>query len=422
MDACTDARERTTSAGNALRIPAPRMHETAQKAPLQHAESDRAIAIVVGLCGHGLALVRSLTAAGTRVVALERNRELPGWHTSLCEVEYVDSIEGDSLIASLRAARPRLGEANPVLFLTNDRMTGSVARRIEDVRHLYRISWHSSAAEVLKLTDKTNLAERCLDKQLHYPAERIFHQVTDLLGARLELQYPLILKPSQPLSAFKTIIVRKPADIEKHQAAISRALPVLAQEFIPGNDEQIYFVALYLSNGKPKAIFEGRKLRSRPMGHTTVAVSSPCPEAREIALRFFAGTDYCGPASLEMKRAPDGRLIVIEPTVGRSDFWIDVCVRNGVDLPAIEYLDQTSGEETLVNQRNLAVWINEERDPFAWIWLCLTHPGTALKRFPVFVYAHQSDLMPWWQHARIFGRSMVRKVSKRGFPNRYSQR
>ncbi|MCX7201325.1 MAG: hypothetical protein NTV17_03275 [Burkholderiales bacterium] len=114
-----------------------------------------------------------------------------------------------------------------------------------------------------------------------------------------------------------------------------------------------------------------------------------------------------------MKRAPDGRLIVIEPTVGRSDFWIDVCVRNGVDLPAIEYLDQTSGEETLVNQRNLAVWINEERDPFAWIWLCLTHPGTALKRFPVFVYAHRSDLKPWWLHALIFSRRMVQKVSRR---------
>jgi predicted ATP-grasp superfamily ATP-dependent carboligase len=333
-------------------------------------------------------------------------------------VEYVDSIEGDSLIASLRAARPRLGEANPVLFLTNDRMTGSVAKRIEDVRHLYRISWHSSAAEVLRLTDKTNLAERCLNKKLHYPAERIFHRITDLLGERLELQYPLILKPSQPLSEFKTIIARKPDDIEKHQSAIARSLPVLAQEFVPGNDEQIHFVALYLNKGKPKAVFEGRKLRSRPMGHTTIAISSPCPEAREIALKFFADTDYCGPASLEMKRAPDGRLIVIEPTVGRSDFWIDVCVRNGVDLPVIEYLDQTSGEETRAHQRNLAVWINEERDPLAWIWLFLTHPGTALKRFPVFVYAHQSDLMPWWQHALGFSRRMARTASKRLFLTR----
>ena len=49
-------------------------------------------AVVVGTCGHGLTLLRSLAGSDLPLIALEANSDLPGIHTKLATVEIVDDI------------------------------------------------------------------------------------------------------------------------------------------------------------------------------------------------------------------------------------------------------------------------------------------------------------------------------------------
>ena len=111
------------------------------------------------------------------------------------------------------------------------------------------------------------------------------------------------------------------------------------QEWIEGGASDLFFCAAYLQDGECITTFTGKKLESYPpaLGQTTVAVSVDDEEVAAATRAFFKGTGLYGPASLELKRAPDGRLWVIEPTVGRSDFWLGLCTRAGLNLPLMEF-------------------------------------------------------------------------------------
>ena len=184
---------------------------------------------------------------------------------------------------------------------------------------------------------------------------------------------------------------------------------------LPGDDRVIRFGALYLDRGRVLARFEGRKLRSRPMGHTTIAVPEPDDSVHALAVRFFDGLELSGPVSLELKQDPDGRYWVIEPTVGRSDFWAGLCVANGVDLPLIEYRAQSGEALPAVAQRRTHLWINGERDPAALAWLLRHAPAQLLSHWPRGVYLDLYDPQPWLLAlGRFLGAMPLRAVRKAG--------
>jgi len=343
-----------------------------------HPEAD---AIVVGLCGHGLATVRALARHGVRVLVLERNRDLPGTATNCTRVQYVDDINGDGLVDALVALRQGApaGTRQPTLLLTNDRMVATVARHAERLTPFYRISWATSAADVLRLLRKDEIEAQCRSNGLNYPRTATIDDLDGMDRALAGMRFPLIFKPTQPISAFKTIVVQSAGEIAAHRPMLQRCLPVIAQEFIAGDDRCIHFGALLLERGRVLARFEGRKLRSRPMGHTTIAVPQPHDEVHALALQFFAGLDMSGPVSLELKRDPDGRFWVIEPTVGRTDFWIDVAVHNGVNIPMLEHQQQVGSTPRAPQQVQRTLWLNGERDPMGLLWLLRHEPSRLLR-------------------------------------------
>ena len=176
---------------------------------------------------------------------------------------------------------------------------------------------------------------------------------------------------------------------------IKFSLPAIAQEFIHGDDSNIHFAALYMNQGDIIARFEGRKLRSRPMGHTTVAISESNDETHALARQFFAGLRLSGPVSLEIKKDDKSNFWVIEPTVGRTDFWVGLCINDGIDLPLVEYLNGTGQCSNPGTQRNQTLWINGERDPAALVWLIFKHPQYLLKMQIVGVFIDRCDIRPW---------------------------
>ncbi len=353
-------------------------------------------AVVVGLCGHGLGIVRALHRGGVPVIALEADRALPGVRTRCAEVRMVPDINRDGLIDALVALAHELDPpSKPVLLLTSDRMVETIGRALDRIVPHYRLSWADATPRLLPLLGKDRIEQRCHEVGMNYPHTIVVEELDRLEEKLRALRFPLIAKPTRPVSAFKTVVAHSLANFTAARARMSASLPIIVQEFIPGDDSVIRFGALYLDHGRVLARFEGRKLRSRPMGHTTLAVAQRDDAIHALALRFFAGLDLSGPVSLELKAAPDGTQWVIEPTVGRTDFWADLCTADGVDLPLIEYFSQIGQPPPSATQNDRFLWINGERDPGGLLWLLAHHPGHLFKRRIRGLYARLADPRPF---------------------------
>ena len=370
---------------------------------------DRPPAVVVGVCGHGLTLIHALSEGRVPTIALEANRRLPGVHTKFARVRFIPDINGEPLITSLiELGRQIVSPGKAVLFLTNDNMTRTIAQHWEKISEYYSLSWAHCRADILSLLDKNGLEAHCSAHGLLYPVSFLLANNADIDAAIAAVGPSAIIKPSKPLSGFKTHLPRDRDDYENLVTKFLLDLPFLVQTFIPGDDSVIYFCALYLDHGKVIDRFDGRKLRSRPMGHTTVAEPFPNDEIFEKTMLFFSGSALSGPVSLEMKRDPAGNYWVIEPTVGRTDFWLGLCVENGVNLPLEEYKHQIGTNTSQVRQKNTAIWFNEERDPFGIIWL-LSRPSVKFgKRHPVFLFLNWRDQLP----ALIFAAGLTCRLAK----------
>lgn len=378
------------------------------------APSARPSAVVVGLCAHGLGIVRDLDCAGIKVIGLESNPSLPGVTTQHAEIRLVPKINGEALVDTLCEFAGTYGfKTKPVLLLTNDRMVEAVGHHSERISDYYHLSWAKSAASVLRLLGKDQIEKRCHEVGLNYPRSGILTDLTNV-GTCLEgFNFPIIIKPTRPLSAFKTIVVDSIDGLNQHRLLLEQALPVLVQEFIAGDDTRIRFGALYLREGLVLARFEGRKLCSRPMGHTTIAVSEPNENVYELTRKFFDGLGMSGPVSLEMKEGPDGQFWVIEPTVGRTDFWAGLCTANGINLSLYQYLSTLGSPVPIGVQEKTTIWINGERHPGAVVWL-LRHSLALLLRHRIRgVYWDWQDRKPFFIAARRHIRALpVRAMSK----------
>ena len=352
-------------------------------------------AIVVGVCGHGLATIRALHGGGMPIVALETSTRPPGTHTRLARVELVPDLNGPGLIDALLALRERIScPRQPVLFLTNDTMVRTVGQHWSRLEGRYALSWSQARDRLTPLLDKPALESRCQATGVAYPGTFLLNTPKDAERAAQTIGFPMIAKPARPLSRFKTAQPDSPAALRALAERFAGDLPFLVQQFIPGDDTSIYFCAFYLDRGQPLARFDGHKIRSRPLGHTSIAEPLPNEAVHAEALRFFAGLDLSGPVSLELKQDPVGRLWVIEPTVGRTDFWLGLCTANGVNLPLIEYRHQTGMPFVAPAQDNSTVWFNEDRDPLGRLWLGQHGRPGMLGRRSAFLFLHLDDLGP----------------------------
>jgi predicted ATP-grasp superfamily ATP-dependent carboligase len=300
-------------------------------------------AVVVGMCSHGLAIARSLGRRGIPVFALESNPALPAIRTRYAEVSPAANVNSAALIADLVRFRDRFAE-DPVLFLTNDNMVRSVAEGFDEIRARYRLHW-SDPAVVRRLLDKQHIEAIARSTGLGYPRSWLVSGLADLDHVRNEVRFPMALKPTKPLSGFKALKVHDEGELVRNLKRYERTADhFLLQEWVTGMEPSIYFANFYFDGEhRPIAKFVGRKIRSYPrnLGGACSAEPADRQDIADEALRFFGGAPVRGPASLEIKEDDSGRRFVIEPTIGRFDFYIQCCIANGVDFPYISYAYQT---------------------------------------------------------------------------------
>jgi D-aspartate ligase len=299
-------------------------------------------AVVAGGSLNALGVVRSLSAGHMPIYLLDTTRECAAGWSRYCHFVPTPALDGPGLVKTLIDLAGRLG-CRPVLILTSDQCVDTVSAHRGELESLYHFSLPSDAM-VRALADKTlfqSLAER---ERFEVPRAVCVSNAADL--ERLaNLQPPLIIKPGD-----KTLVLRGLADrvlradtVAEARAACVRMLQhapgIIVQEWVDGPDSDLLFTLFACdAAGKPLGMFHGRKLVVDPPAVGTTAICRAAPEVaaelQPLAERFIARVGYRGLGSLEFKRDRlRNRLVIIEPTVGRTDWQSEVATLCGVNLP-----------------------------------------------------------------------------------------
>jgi predicted ATP-grasp superfamily ATP-dependent carboligase len=372
------------------------------------------VAVLVGADVNGLGVIRSLAAAGIPLLKMDTDPRRPGMRSRHGRAVVVHSLEGESLVSSLLDLAARLSRP-PVLFLTEEASVRTVSRHRDRLRgrYLFRLPAHDL---LMRLMDKPGFHALAGELGVPLPGSVDLSSEADL--KRLEdLRFPCILKPAYKDYEYgarfkKAYRVGSADEVEQLYREIAPVLPdMVVQEWIEGDDDQIYFCLQYRGGGgETVASFVGRKLRSWPprVGGTASCTAAPEmeEEVRTATDRLLDPIAYEGMVGVEFKRdRRDGRLYLVEPTVARTDFQSEVATLNGVNLPAVQYFHETGGALPPVR---VPVRPRMWREPLDDRWAAQMEPDFQphLPRGGVWVdaYWRWNDPRPWldlqWQRLR----------------------
>ncbi len=334
-------------------------------------------AIVVGLGLTGLGVVRSLRDGvipnSIPIIALDSDLSEPTARTRLCAKHYCADVDGNGLVDCLIELGRRYPE-RPVLLLSKDLAVLTVARHQELLAPLYRFLLPTPEVTDL-LMDKTRFAAYAETHGFEVPRTFVLHSAGDLAAAIADnLPFPCVLKPCYRNATWnergypKGFLCDDAGQLHSAYDEVRNAQEsFVLQEWIPGNDSDIYFCLVYFDErSRPVATFSGRKLRQWPIGagSTSLAEAADCPAIERETVRLFTSLEFRGLGSVEFKRDPrTGRFKILEPTVGRVNLQSETATANGVNLAGIAYAHLAGLEVERHRQpAQCARWVNEYAD------------------------------------------------------------
>ncbi len=362
----------------------------------------KSAAIVIGLCSHGLSIVRGLASEHVDVFCIEKNFDQPGTKTNKCiKIFEVSNYSSESILQCLDEISKEFNEYDSVvLFPSNDRHVKSLCEISHSILPLYKISWSHCSDKIMELLEKKNIESEAVKKELNYPKSFVLNKKDiQSLSIDLRVRFPAIIKPNAPLSSFKTEIATDKNALECILTRHISEAPLLVQEYIKGDDTSIFFCALFYKNGVEISHLCGRKIKSFPpaRGQTTIAETVLDQNVYQVARKFFDGLNISGPVSLEVKKDEDGNIWIIEPTVGRTDFWSELCIASGFNLPYLEYCLALSRDFTIPSSFSEIMWYDSERSPKSFLQDVVKYKMLYPKgKRPVFSYFNKSDIQPFF--------------------------
>ncbi|WP_207456141.1 ATP-grasp domain-containing protein [Azospirillum sp. SYSU D00513] len=332
----------------------------------------RALACVLG----DMDLVRPLGLAGIPCAVVAQ----PG--SPITHSRYTRAVipagEAATDPEGLLDALVRFGSAQPeppVLYYEEDAQLLLLSRERERLSRVFRFIM-ADAELVENLVDKSRfqaLAER-LD--LPVPATRRLHPSRDAAPVDLGLRYPIIVKPLtrckawDEMEAGKALRIDAPDDLRTEWPRLAATgLAFLAQELVPGPETRIESYHVYVdARGEVAGEFTGRKIRTYPgtYGHSTALTITDESDVAALGRDVVARIGLRGAtAKLDFKRAPDGRLHLLEINP-RFNLWHHLGAVSGVNLPALVQADLTGQPRPLVQRPRVgASWCHITKDRLA---------------------------------------------------------
>ncbi len=304
--------------------------------------STRPLPVVMG----DLDLTRPLSLAGMRsVVVCARDDPARFSRFTIRALDRDDPSLLERLLA-LAAGQP----ARPILFYGNDRDLLFVSDHRDELLAAYDTLLPPREV-VDDLLDKARFQRLAEQAGLPVPRTQRIDMATRPSAADLEVSFPVIVKPLTRAERWWNAVgwakAQRVDDAGAWSALVGRladaGVDVLVQELVPGGEERIESYHAYLNwAGEVVGEFTGAKIRTRPaeFGYSTALVTtaedSVCRAGRDVLARI----GYGGVAKVDFKRAPDGRLYLLEINP-RLSLWVHLGAIAGVNLPALVYRELT---------------------------------------------------------------------------------
>ena len=171
-------------------------------------------------------------------------------------------------------------------------------------------------------------------------------------GGDMDLRFPVIVKASpyrgprweEVAGSAKVLRVDDQRALREVAARLDGAgVELIAQELVPGAEDRIESYHVYVDDaGAVAAEFTGRKIRTAPpeFGMTTSLETTDAPDVAQLGRTVVERIGFRGVAKLDIKRAPDGTLHLLEVNP-RFTLWVHAGAVAGVNIPAIVHADLT---------------------------------------------------------------------------------
>jgi D-aspartate ligase len=306
--------------------------------------AERPLACVIG----DMDLVRPLGLAGIRCAVVARRDDPVTFsrftHLWLEQRELWDDPE--SQVRALvdfgaSAASP------PVLFYQGDPDALMVSRFRDVLRRWFRFVVPDGDL-MEDLVDKARFTALARRLDLPVPAARHLRTAED--QAPDDLVLPLVVKPLIRRSdtwegltgGAKALRVETRDELRRLWERLADAgLEVIVQEAVAGAEHRIESYHVYVDgDGRIAGEFTGAKLRTHPAtyGHSTALRTTDAKDVARLGREVVGRIGLRGVAKVDVKRAPDGRLWVLEINP-RFTLWHHLGAVAGLNLPAIVYAD-----------------------------------------------------------------------------------
>lgn len=312
--------------------------------------SEKPPAIVIGFELNGLGVSRALHSAGISSIAISGSKSNVASHTRTADVRFLPKWDEENLMVALRALASGFSD-RPPLLITKDEAVLWVSTNRDELSKHYRVAL-PSAETVDVLMNKRAFQKLALAKGWPVPKTWEIGSEVELEQYKNEIPFPCILKPEVKNSEFrrntdkKSFKTRSREELFEVYRYVAQWEPtVVIQEWIEGGDDRIVFCLGYWSRDSvPKVIFSGRKIRQWPPECGNTAICEPldgtiADTIADLTKKIFAETKFVGLGSVEFKLRPDGSPVIMEPTVGRTNYQNEIAVVNGVNIPAVAYFD-----------------------------------------------------------------------------------
>jgi D-aspartate ligase len=304
----------------------------------------RVPAVVIGGELNGLGVCRSLAMGGMPVWVVDCKRSNPALWSRYAHPVLTDALHGPGFVGFLRDLHSRIGEP-PFLVVTDELALLTISEHRKELEGLYRFRLPAHDT-VLMLHDKARFHESAAVHGWPVPNGVVVRGAADV--ARIaSLRPPMILKPADKRhfhEGHAPRLIAAESRLDAHSAAerlLAQAGEVLVQEIIEGPDDNIYFCLFYRArDGETLGMFTGQKLASTPSGtgSTAFCTAAVNEELERTTKDFLDQVNYFGFGGVEYKRdARNGRFLIIEPTVGRTDWQEEAATLAGVNIPLIAY-------------------------------------------------------------------------------------
>jgi D-aspartate ligase len=331
-------------------------------------------AVVIGVDSiTGLQTARILAARSVPVYAVAADRRHWGARTNTCVEVLESALSGRDLVDSLVSLGGRLDQ-RAVLVPCTDAAVDTVSRHREELAQGFVLGLAEHSVVEL-LMDKVRFARHALEHGLPVPRTEILTNRAQATSVAASIGYPCVLKPpykaptwlgQTSAKGFTAATAGELLDL--YDRVVSWAPFLIAQEWIPGEEGELYSCnAVFGDGGRPLATFVARKIRQWPPDIGTSASGEECrnDEVLDTTIRLFGGLGYRGLAYLEMKRdARTGRLLIVEPNVGRPTGRSAIAEAGGVDLVHTAFCDAAGLPLPVRRQQRYgdAKWLDLRRD------------------------------------------------------------